>query len=120
MLVLIAVANGESPLRSTCRSAILVCPKLAPCLGVPEHRGEQGVEVDERLLDPGQQLVRWVKLTRWARSTEANCRVWPWVNSRKNWPNVADAYPSAKSRSIPPARMTSKSSMLVAPTAIRR
>ena len=29
--VLIVVANGESPLRSNTRPAILACPKLAPC-----------------------------------------------------------------------------------------
>jgi hypothetical protein len=31
----IVVANGERPLRSTCLPAILVCPKLAPCLACP-------------------------------------------------------------------------------------
>ncbi len=30
--VLIVVASGDRPLRSTCLPAILVCPKLAPCL----------------------------------------------------------------------------------------
>jgi hypothetical protein len=29
------VASGERPLRSTCLPAILVCPKLAPCLAWP-------------------------------------------------------------------------------------
>ena len=33
--VLIVVTNGDSPRRSTCRPAILVCPKLAPCLVCP-------------------------------------------------------------------------------------
>jgi hypothetical protein len=33
--VLIVVASGDRPLRSTWRDAILVCPKLAPCLACP-------------------------------------------------------------------------------------
>ena len=33
--VLIVVANGDRPLRSTCLPAILVCPNLAPCLACP-------------------------------------------------------------------------------------
>ena len=33
--VLIVVANGERPLRSTCFPEILVCPNPAPCLAWP-------------------------------------------------------------------------------------
>lgn len=33
--VLIVVASGDSPLRSTCRPAIFAWPKLAPCLPWP-------------------------------------------------------------------------------------
>ena len=58
------------------------------------------------------------RLTRWARSTDANCRVWPWVNSRRNWPSVAGAYTPPNSRGIPPERITSRSSMLSASAAI--
>ena len=89
-------------------------------LGVAVHRAQQRVDVDERLLlDPGQQ-------TRCARpgrpdapaATEASCRAWPWVNSRRNCPNVAGAYTPPNSRGIPPERITSRSSMLSAPAAI--
>ncbi len=33
--VLIVVANGDNPLRSTCLPEILACPKLTPCLACP-------------------------------------------------------------------------------------
>ena len=58
------------------------------------------------------------RLTRWARSTDASCRVWPWVNSRSSWPSVAGAYTPPNSRPIPPQRITSRSSMQSAPAAI--
>ena len=42
----------------------------------------------------------------------------PHVNSRSNWPTVAQAYTPANSRSMPPERITSRSSMQSAPAAI--
>ena len=67
---------------------------------------------------PGSSPVRSARSTRCARATDANCRMWPWVNSRRNWPNVAPAYTPPNSRFIPPERITSRSSMLSAPAAI--
>jgi hypothetical protein len=49
---------------------------------------------------------------------DANCEQWPWVNSRRNCPNVAGAYTSANSRFIPPERITCRSSIQSAPATI--
>jgi len=55
--VLIVVANGESPRRSTLATGDLGMPEARALLGVPVDRAEQGVDVDERLLgDAGQQI----------------------------------------------------------------
>ena len=69
-------------------------------------------------LIPGSSPVVATRLTRWARSTEASCRVWPWVNSRSSWPSVAGAYTPPNNRRMPPERITSRSSMQSAPAAI--
>ena len=83
--VLIVVANGDRPLRSTCLPAILVCPKLAPCLACPyTGRSSESMSMKACSSIPASSSVRWARLTRCARATDASCRVWPWVNSRRN------------------------------------
>jgi hypothetical protein len=67
---------------------------------------------------PGSRSVRPARFTRCARAADASCRVWPWVNSRRNWPGVAGAYTPANSRFMPPERIICRSSMLSAPAAI--
>jgi hypothetical protein len=67
---------------------------------------------------PGSSLLHPIRLTRCARATEANCRVWPWVNSGRNWPSVAGAYTWSNRRGIPPDLIRSRSSMQSAPAAI--
>ena len=95
-------------------------PVARALLGVAEHRPQQRVDVDEAPARRSRAADRCAatRLTRWARSTDASCRVWPWVNSRRNWPSVAGAYTPPNSRGIPPERITSRSSMLSAPAAI--
>ena len=113
------VASGDRPRRSTCRPAILVCPKLAPCLAWPNTgRNSESMSTYAWDATPGNNPLRRTRLTRCARATDANCRVCPWVNSRRNWPSVAGAYTPAKHRGIPPERITSRSSILSAPAAI--
>jgi hypothetical protein len=74
--------------------------------------------MNARSARPGSRLLCRTRLTRCVRATDANCNVWPWVNSRRNWPNVAQAYTASNSNGIPPERITSRSSMLSAPAAI--
>jgi hypothetical protein len=113
------VASGDRPRRSTCRPAIVVCPKLAPCLARPyTGRNSESMSTYACFSMPGSNPVRATRLTRYARATDANCRLWPWVNSRSNWLSVAGAYTSPNSRGIPPERITSRSSILSAPAAI--
>ena len=117
--VLIVVANGDRPLRSTCLPAILVCPKLAPCLACPyTGRSSESMSMNAWLSIPASRSVRSASPTRCARATEASCAQWPWVNSRRNCPNVAGAYTCSNNRVIPPERITCRSSMLSAPAAI--
>ena len=94
--VQIVVTSGDSPRRRTCFPAIFVCPNLAPCLACPNTgRSSESMSMNARCCDPRQQTVCPTRLTRCARSTDANCRVWPWVNSRRNCPNVVAAYTPA-------------------------
>ena len=67
---------------------------------------------------PGRQSVRSTSPIRCPRGTADSCAQWPWVNSRGNWPNVAQAYTPPNNRCIPPERITSRSSILSAPAAI--
>jgi hypothetical protein len=67
---------------------------------------------------PGSSPLCSTRPTRCERATEANCKPWPWVNPRRNWPNVAHAYTPPNSRDMPPERITSRSSMHSAPAAI--
>ena len=55
-------------------------------LGVPERRPQQRVDVDEDPARRSRAAARCAatRLTRCARSTEASCRLWPWVNSRRS------------------------------------
>jgi len=55
--VLIVVANGDSPLRSTCFPGDLGVPVGGALLAMAVHRAQQRVDVDEGLpLDPGQHI----------------------------------------------------------------
>jgi len=67
---------------------------------------------------PGSSRLCAIRATRCARAAEANCNVWPWVNSRSICPSVAGAYTPPKTCFIPPERITSSSSMQSAPAAI--
>ena len=88
-------------------------------LGMPVDRAQQRIDVDERpFLDTGQQSAVLDSPTRCARAADANFAVHPWVNSRKNCPNVADAYTPSNNPGIPPERIASRSSMKSTPAAI--
>ena len=76
------------------------------------------MSMNARASMPGSNSLQVIRPTRCARATDANCNVCPWVNSRSNCPNVAGAYTPPNSRGMPPARITSKSSMQSAPAAI--
>ena len=76
------------------------------------------MSTNARSLDAGQHRCAPVRATRCPRSTDASCRAWPWVNSRSSMPNVDGAYTAPNRFFIPPARITSRSSMLSAPAPI--
>ena len=74
----IVVAKGDRPLRRTCFPAILVCPKLAPCLACPyTGRSSESMSMNARASIPGSRSVRCTRFTRCARATDASCKVWP-------------------------------------------
>ena len=67
--VLIVVTSGDRPRRSTCLPAILVCPKLAPCLPCPNTgRSSESMSMNARCSIPGSRPVCSTRLTRCARS----------------------------------------------------
>ncbi len=76
------------------------------------------MSTNARALMPGSSSLCSTRLTRCARSTDANCPVCPWVNSRRNCPSVAGAYTPPNNPAMPPERITCRSSMLSAPAAI--
>jgi hypothetical protein len=99
--------------------AIFVWPNEAPCLTRPyTGRSRESMSMKARSPMPASTGVRPARATRCRRSTAANCRVWPWVNSRRKIPNVAAAYTPPNTFFIPPERITTRSSMLSAPAAI--
>ncbi len=67
---------------------------------------------------PGSRPVQPTRFDQMRPQHRRHCSVWPWVNSRSNWPSVADAYTPPNTRSMPPERITSRSSMHSAPAAI--
>ena len=59
------VANGDNPLRSTCRFAILVCPNDAPCLACPyTGRRNESMSTNARSSIPASTPVRVVNANR--------------------------------------------------------
>lgn len=67
---------------------------------------------------PTSSSVRPASATRCALSTDSSWRAWPKLNSRNSVPGVEGAYTPSNSVGIPPARSTSRSSMLSAPAHI--
>jgi hypothetical protein len=117
--VLMVTARGDKPRRRTFLPAIFVWPNDAPCLALPyTGRNSESMSRYARSAMPDSSVgVRAANPTRDRRSTAASWRTWPWVNSRRKIPNVAQAYTPPKSFFIPPDRTTSRSSMLSAPAA---
>ena len=67
--VLIVVANGDRPRRSTCLPAILVCPNDAPCLACPyTGRSSESMSTNARSAMPSNTVVRSARASR--------CRDW--------------------------------------------
>src|SRR5665648_677487 len=58
------------------------------------------------------------RFTSTLQATASSWRTWPKVNARRNVPNVEGARPAVNTRSIPPWRSRSMSSMLSAPATI--
>lgn len=49
------------------------------------HRAQQRIDIHERVDIPaGQQIRASDQPGHGARSTEPSCKLWPWVNSRRN------------------------------------
>src|SRR6478735_2400691 len=79
-VVLIVVTNGDRPLRSTCRPAILVWPKLAPCLACPyTGRSREYMSTKALLWAPDRSQDQKIRFTRRDASEEQSCRIRPAV-----------------------------------------
>jgi hypothetical protein len=110
------VTNGDSPLRSSARPAILACPNEAPCFWCL-HRAQQRVDVQEcPLLDAGQQRSARRERHQMLAGYRGELVGMPEAElTQQDPPRVDGAYTSSNIRGVPPARNTLASSMLSAP-----